>query len=74
MVRNMDAAVDRENRDLTLCAWLMYICPWTTDPLSVGGPNLGLYRVEQGKFYLLWPLGSQPSGFYLVITSAFVMR
>ena len=65
--------MDRENRDLALCAWLMYIHPWTTDPLSVGGPNLGLYRVEQGKFHLLWSLGSQPAGFYLVITSAFVM-
>ena len=67
--------MDTENigRDLALCAWLMYIHHWTTDPLSVGGPDLGLYRAEQGKFYLLWPLGSQPAGFHLVITSAFVM-
>lgn len=62
-----------EKTDLALCAWLTDICPWTIDPLSVGGPNLGLYCVGQGKFHLLWPLGSQPAGFYLEITSAFVM-
>lgn len=65
--------IDRD-RDLALCAWLMYIPNLTSDPLSLWAPNLGLYCVEQGKLYLQWHLGSQPAGFHLVITSAFVIH
>ena len=42
-------------------------------PSLSGGTQPWTLCVEQGKFHLLWPLGSQPAGFYLVITSAFVM-